>query len=100
MIPVETNFQVPYTCNGTERGIEGEVRAVNGQLQVYNGSMFETIHTTAWIDDIELKTVVEWAKQKMEQELKEQSLAEQFPAFAKAKENYETIKALVENELD
>jgi hypothetical protein len=99
MIPVETTFQVPYTCNGNERGIEGEVRAVNGQLQVYNGSMFETIHTTAWIDDIELKTVIEWAKQKMEQERKEQSLAEQFPAFAKAKENYDMIRMLVQNEM-
>ena len=99
MIPVHTDFQIPYTNNGTERGIEGEVRAINGQLQVYNGAMFETIHTTAWVDDIELKTVVEWCKQKMEQELREQALAEQFPAFAKAKENYETIRMLVENEL-
>ena len=99
MIPVHTDFQIPYTNNGTERGIEGEVRVVNGQLQVYNGSMFETIHTTAWIDDIELKTVVEWAKQKMEQELREQEMAEQFPAFAKAKENYDMIRRLVENEV-
>jgi len=99
MIPVQTTFQVPYTCNGTERGVEGEVRAVNGQLQVYNGAMFEPIQTTAWVDDTDLETVVEWAKQKMEQELQEQKMAEQFPAFAKAKENYETIKRLVENEV-
>ena len=99
MIPVHTDFQIPYTNNGTERGIEGEVRVVNGQLQVYNGSMFETIHTTAWIDDIELKTVVEWAKQKMEQELREQEMAEKFPAFAKAKENYDMIRMLVQNEV-
>ena len=99
MIPVHTDFQIPYTNNGTERGIEGEVRAVNGQLQVYNGSMFVPVHTTAWVDSIELGTVVEWAKQKMEQELVEQQLAEQFPAFAKAKENYDMIRRLVENEV-
>ena len=99
MIPVQTTFQVPYTCNGTERGVEGEVRAVNGQLQVYNGAMFEPIQTSAWVDDIELKTVVEQCKQKMEQELREQALAEQFPAFARAKENYDMIRRLVENEL-
>jgi hypothetical protein len=40
---------------------------------------------------------VEWAKQKMEQELREQQLAEQFPAFARAKENYDMIRMLVEN---
>lgn len=100
MILVNTNIQVPYTNNGTERGIEGEVRAVNGQLQVYNGAVFEPIQTTAWVDDIDLETVINWAKQKMEQELKEKELTEKFPAFAKTKENYETIRRLVENELD
>lgn len=97
MIPVHVNYQIPYTSNGDERAVVGEVRAINGQLQVYNGSMFVPIHTTAWVDNIELGTVVEWAKQKMEQELREQLLAEKFPAFAKAKENYEIVKALVQN---
>jgi hypothetical protein len=97
MIPVHVDYQVPYTSNGSERAVVGEVRAINGQLQVYNGSMFVPIHTTAWVDNIELGTVVEWAKQKMEQELREQALAEKYPAFAKAKENYEMIKMLVQN---
>jgi hypothetical protein len=97
MIPVHVNHQIPYTSNGDERGILGEVRAINGQLQVYNGSQFIPIHTSAFVDTIELGTVVEWAKQKMEQELREQALAEQYPAFAKAKENYEMIKMLVQN---
>jgi hypothetical protein len=35
----------------------------------------------------------------MEQELREQALAEQFPAFARAKENYDMIRSLVENEV-
>jgi hypothetical protein len=99
MIPVHTNFQIPYTSNGTERGIEGEVRAVNGQLQVFNGADWIPVHVSGWVDDINLETVVEWCKQKMEQELREQALAEQFPAFAKAKENYDMIRMLVENEL-
>jgi hypothetical protein len=97
MIPVHVNHQIPFTSNGAERGILGEVRAINGQLQVYNGSQFIPIHTSAFVDTIELGTVVEWAKQKMEQELREQALAEQYPAFAKAKENYEMIKMLVQN---
>lgn len=97
MIPVHVNLDIPYTSSGGERAMVGEVRAINGQLQVYNGSMFIPIHTTAWVDNIELGTVVKWAKQKMEQELREQALAEKFPAFAKAKENYEIAKALVQN---
>ena len=99
MILVRTDFQIPYTCNGEERGVEGEVRAINGQLKVFNGGMWEQVHTTAFVDNIELGTVVEWAKQKMAQELREQALAEQFPAFARAKENYDMIRMLVENEL-
>jgi hypothetical protein len=99
VIPVHVDYQVPYTNNGGERAVVGEVRAINGQLQVYNGSMFVPIHTTAWVDNIELGTVVEWAKQKMEQELREQALAERFPAFARAKENYDMIRMLVENEV-
>jgi transcriptional regulator GlxA family with amidase domain len=97
MIPVHVNHQIAFTSNGAERAVIGEVRAINGQLQVYNGSQFIPIHTTAWVDNIELGTVVEWAKQKMEQELREAALAEQYPAFAKAKENYEMIKMLVQN---
>lgn len=99
MIRVQTTFQMPYTCNGEERGIEGEVRAINGQLKVFNGGMWETVNTTAFVDDFVLDEVLEWAKQKMAQEAIELRLAKQFPAFAKAKENYETIKRLTINEL-
>jgi len=99
MIPVQTDFQIPYTYNGEELGVEGEVRAIRGQLKVYTGSAWTPVHTTAWVDSMELGTVVEWAKQKMEQELREQALAEQFPAFAKAKENYDMIRMLVQNEM-
>jgi hypothetical protein len=99
MIPVHVSQQIPYTSNGDERAVIGEVRAINGHLQVYNGSRFETIHTTAWVDSVDLGTIVEWCKQKMEQEQREQALAEQFPAFARAKENYDMIRRLVENEV-
>jgi hypothetical protein len=99
MIPVHVDYQVPYTSNGGERAVTGEVRAINGQLQVYNGSMFVPIHTTAWVDNIELGTVVDWVKQKMDQERRDAILAEQFPALARAKENYDMIRRLVENEV-
>ena len=99
MIPVHTDFQIPYTTNGTERGIEGEVRAINGQLQVYNGSVWQTITVTTLMNYSGLEELVEWARKKMAQELEDQQLAEQFPAFAKAKENYKMIRRLVENEV-
>jgi hypothetical protein len=99
MIPVHTEFLIPYTNNGYERGIEGEVRAINGLLQVHDGSQFKPICTAARIDDYDLDTIIAWAKQTMEKEMREQELVERFPAFAKAKENYEMIRSLVENEV-
>lgn len=99
MIPVYTDFHVPHTYNSGERGIEGEVRAINGQLQVYNGSVWQTITATTLMNDAGLEELVEWARKKMTQELEDQQLAEQFPAFAKAKENYDMIRRLVENEV-
>ena len=99
MIPADTYLQIPYTCNGEERGIEGEVRAINGQLKVYNGSMWQTITATTLMDDAQINELVEWASKKMAQELEDRQLAEKCPAFAKAKENYEMIRRLVENEV-
>jgi hypothetical protein len=98
MILVHTDIQVPYTSNGDERGILGEVRAINSQLKVYNGSMWQQIHTTTFVNDLSLRKVVEWATKKMQQEQLEQQLAEKYPAFKTAKENYDLIKAMVENE--
>jgi len=100
MINVQTDITVPYTCNGQERAHEGAVRAIRGQLMVFNGSMWDPIRTTSYMNDLSLDAVVNWATKKMEQELTEERLAEQFPAFARAKENYETIRRLVENEMD
>lgn len=97
MIPVHTDIQVPYTTDRS-RASNGEVRAIDGKLCAFDGGQWIPVYTTGWVDSIELGSVVEWAKRKMEQELKEQQLAEKYPAFAKAKENYEIVKALVENE--
>jgi hypothetical protein len=99
MIPVHVNCQIPHTSSGGERGIVGEVRAINGALQVYTGTQFIPIHISAFVDNIELGTLVEWAKQKMEEEAKLDELNKRFPAFNTAKENYELMKAMVRNEV-
>ena len=98
MIRVHTNLEVPYVSADLGRAVVGDVRAVNGQLQVHNGSTFVPIHANAWIDDDKLNTMLNWVMKKMDQELEEEQLAKQFPAFAKAKENYEIVKALVKDE--
>lgn len=98
MIPVKNHLNVPFTNASRMPGNQGEVRAINGHLEVYDGYSWKQIYTTTYIDDFDLKTVVEWAKQKMEQELQEQELAEKYPAFKFAKEKYQLVKAMVENE--
>lgn len=97
MITVYSNLEVPYVSGNTESNVLGEVRAINGQLKVHVGGAWIDVRTTAFVDDFDLKSVVEWAKQKMEQELQEQELAEKYPAFKTAKKNYELVKAMVEN---
>ena len=99
MINVQTDLNLPYTTNGEERGIEGEVRAINGELKVYNGAIWETITVTTLMNDADLDKLIEWARKKMTEELEDQQLAEKFPAFNKAKENYEMIRRLTINEL-
>lgn len=99
MITADTHFTVPYTTNGDERGVEGEIRAINGEIKVYTGSAWVTITATTLMNDACLNELVEWARKKMVQELEEEQLAEKFPAFARAKENYEMIRRLTINEL-
>ena len=95
MIKADTYFTLPYTTNGEERGVDGEIRAINGEIKVYNGSAWVTIIATTLMNDACLLELVEWARKKMVQELEEEQLAEKFPAFAKAKENYESMRSLV-----
>lgn len=92
MIPVRTDIQIPYTYNGEERGVEGEVRAIQGQLKVYNGGAWTPVHTTAFVDNIELGTVVEWAREKRNEELMWKSLANENKAVKIALDNLEQAR--------
>ena len=46
----------------------------------------------------ELDTIITWARSKMQEEEKLKTLAAKFPALQKAMDNFEMIKALIENE--
>lgn len=99
MISANSDLQVPYVSNSFAPGELGEVKAINGNLMVYNGgwqniSVYTSVHT-----DYEINEILDWAKNKIKQEAEEQKLAENFPAFAKAKQNYEMFKRLIENEV-
>ena len=46
------------------------------------------------------QSALNWAMDKMFKEKQELELMEKYPALKTAKQNYETVKALVENEVD
>lgn len=84
----------------------------NSQPQIgdvrYNGTTFETYTDGSWVKlqdnicDLQIgprwQPVLEWAEGKMVAEEKEKELLEKSPALRKAKENYDMIKALIEND--
>lgn len=91
----------PYvTASHDTRAVEGDVRYNCGVMEVYsNGSWL-----SLGCDTVELQLgpyeqeILAWAEQKMLEERKEAELLKKHPALKNAKEKYETIKALVEND--
>lgn len=70
-------------------------------LQVYDGFQWQTLSQEASISlDPTLLSVVGWAQVKMHEEQQLAEKMKKFPALAKAHENYEIIKALVDNYKD
>jgi hypothetical protein len=81
---------------------DGFVRNSNGKFEYYNAT------NNFWMPmdgdnlyisiDPDIIGVMEWAKEKMAEEVRIKELAGKYPALKKAKENYDMVKALVEND--
>jgi hypothetical protein len=94
---VDSNSAVPYVNMSNPSA--GMVRCNGTQLEVYDGYSWLTYTQTSTIStSAELDNVVSWAKEKMLEEAKIKELCKKFPALQKAKDNYDMIKAFVENE--
>lgn len=99
MIYANCSLQMPYVSNTFDPGELGQVKVINGDLMVYNGSWQKiSVYTNIHIDK-EIDNILTWAKNKIKQEAEEEELAAKFPAFAKARENFKLMKAMVRNEL-
>jgi len=82
------------------RAMDGDVRYNNDAFEVYaSGNWCQVVSNVA---DVSLKNedvvALTWAKTKMLEEEIEKELMDTYPALKKAKENFNTIKALVEND--
>jgi len=96
---VFNNSYSPYSSapNYTGRELDGDVRMNDGNLEVYSGGSWMNIRASVDIQMTpENQEVLQWARKKMAEEQKLKELCEKYPGLKRAKEKYETIKALVE----
>lgn len=77
----------------------GMVRHNGSTLEIYDGAGWVVYQMNQSINvSGELNSIVAWARAKMQEEERLKALAAKFPALQKAIDNFELIKALVENE--
>ena len=73
----------------------------NCSMEVYDGSTWMMLSSGASVDlSSDSKAALEWAKAKMREEARLDELCQKYPGLAKARENYEVFKRLVENEIN
>lgn len=92
----------PYLSDNTNDPSHGLVRYRQNRFEIYDG------FAKSWIPhygesiqlglDARVNFVLDWAEKKMAEETREKELLEKHPALQKAKENYDIIRKLVENE--
>jgi hypothetical protein len=74
---------VPYISPGSPSA--GILRYHNNQMQVYDGSSWLPLGSTANIGlSGEAEAIMNWARKKMEEEAEARAMAEQYPAVADA----------------
>lgn len=98
---VDGGMAAPYIGPAMDSGreLEGDLRINNGQLEVFAGGCWMMIDTSVNVAMTpDAQQALEWAKKKMQQEKEEEELCKKYPALKTAKDKYEMIKALVEND--
>lgn len=69
----------------------------NQSIEVYDGTMWYSLTGTMNLEfTTEVKELLDWAKQKREQEQRIQHLADKYPAVKDAKEQLDILMTLVE----
>jgi hypothetical protein len=90
-----------YYNTDDAKPMDGVIRTNRGNLEYYNSDTGWCLLSAQQLK-IEIaphyQMLLDWAMNKMLKEKKEEILTKKYPAFKTAKENYETVKAIVENE--
>ena len=74
----------------------------NQDMEVYDGNNWLTLYRgTAFIDlSYRTKEILQWAEKKMKEEEQLDALCEKYPGLAKARDNFEMFKKLVDTDTD
>ena len=99
---ITTSKSVPgyfNSYNSSSGSLVGLVRYTNGGLEAYDGNNWINISTMAEIIlSSDMKNILDWAKQKMQEEQQLDQLMEKYPSLKSAYEAYRNIKIIVESE--
>ena len=80
----------------------GQVRYNPGtqNIEIYDGSTWHTLNSTYASVDLgpEAKLAIDWATKKMREESRINDLCAKYPGLAKARDNFELFKTLVDAE--
>ncbi len=103
-IMINNNFGsgAPYIVDDANDPSNGAVRYRGSNFEIYDSynkrwviHLGETVSITF---EPRIHTLLSWVEQKMFEEQRERELLEKYPALQIAKDNYDTIKALVQHE--
>jgi len=98
-----TDYSPFYTADNS-KPMDGVIRTNHGGLEYYDAGINDWLPYPGSEVNLEISShyqdVLNWAMDKMFKEKQELELMEKYPALKTAKQNYETVKALVENEVD
>lgn len=93
----------PYYIPDDKRPMDGVVRTNRGGLEYYDAGVGDWFPLPGSQVSMELgpaaRTVLDWAYIKMQEEEKLDQLVAKYPSLKEAKQNYDIIKAMVENEV-
>lgn len=99
---VVSDYTPYYTADDNKHRLDGVVRTNHGGLEYYDADCGAWFTLPGQETTVEIsphyQTVLNWAMDKMLKEQQEQELMEKYPALKNAKQNYETVKAMVEND--
>jgi hypothetical protein len=92
------NNSLQYINQNTNNPMQGMVRVWGTDLQVFDGSMWQSIQSSyATVElDAETQSMLQWIRKKQDEEREIEALSQDHPAVRIAKENLNKVKAEME----